>query len=137
MGLVPPREPAAVYFARMRAQCLARAATLAALVEAPLALTGKRSDLFHLVSRDPYNVGAWRESRFDSDGPVGHVNAATFVDAVKAALDYGADLATVQYVTIDTIDAVAQAAGVSMMPRETAADKAYLDSIVDATHTHR
>ena len=137
MGSASPREPAAVYFARMRAECLARAATLAAMIEGSVALTGKRGGMFHLVSRDPCNVGGWRESRFDSDGPRGHTNATSFVDAVKAALDYGADLATLQYVTCDSVDAVAQAAGVSMVPRETAEDKAYINSIVDATHNHR
>ncbi len=127
---VAPREPAIVYFARMRAACLARAATLAAMTEGNVALTGKRGGMFHLVSRDPCNVGRWRESRFDADGPRGHTNATTFVDALKVALDYGADLATAQYVTPDSIDAVACAAGVSMVPREDMTDRVYLNRIV-------
>jgi hypothetical protein len=88
------------------------------MIEHPTALTGKRGGVLYLVCRDPSNPEAWRCSRFDSAGPVGHSNATTFVEAVMAALDHGADLATVQYVTPSTVDAVALAAGVDMVLRD-------------------
>lgn len=44
------------------------------------------------VHRDLNNPGGWRATRFDADGPVGHMEAASYEEALRMAQDSGADL---------------------------------------------
>ena len=96
--------------ARTRLDRVTRLRILAALPEGPLLLADRHvAGYLHLVSRDPYHPVAWRVTRLDADGLVGHGEAPTFRDACETAAADGADLATARPVTPATVDEVADA----------------------------
>lgn len=96
--------------AQTRLDRVTRLRTLAALPEAPLLLADRYvAGYLYLVSRDPYHPAAWRVTRLDAEGLVGHVEAPTFRAACETAAADGADLATARPVTPATVDAVADA----------------------------
>ena len=96
--------------ARARLDRVTRLRILAALPEGPLLLADRHvAGYLYLVSRDPYHPAAWRVTRLDAAGLVGHVEATTFRAACETAAADGADLATARPVTPATVDAVADA----------------------------
>lgn len=92
----------------LEAKVRARRALFAGLSANPrmLAMPDHDGRTVHLVCRDPGDPTRWRASRFDEQGPAGHVGPTSFVDALDAARDYGADLSRATNVTPDTVDAV-------------------------------
>ena len=96
--------------ARTRLDRVTRLHALAALPEGPLLLADRHvAGYLSLVSRDPYHPAAWRVTRLDAAGLVGHVEAPSFRKACETAAAHGADLATARPVTPATVDAVADA----------------------------
>ena len=77
-----------------------RRAVEASLAHVPTLLTDRsRPDWRHLVSLDPSRPGGWRATRFEADEPVGHVECAGFVEAMREAVMRGADVDTARAVT--------------------------------------
>lgn len=105
--------------------------------ERPLLLTDRERHSVYLVSCNPADPSLpWRVTRFDALGAAGDMPRESFERALRAAIEWGADIATAREVTPRDVDAAARMLGVTVgLDEERRETTAQLDAIVDAVAT--
>jgi hypothetical protein len=98
-------HPFFIELAARRAGSARRIAQLAA-TPGPMVFADRDGGTAHVVCKDPGDPDQWRTTRFDARGAAGHAVRSSFADALKAAREHGADLATGTAVDAASIDAV-------------------------------